>query len=658
MDFFEDQDVARKKTGTLVFYFVIAILLMILVLYAVIIVVLESYRTAYGDAPWLNWWKPQLFFLVAGATLLIIAIGSYYKILMLREGGEAVATMLGGRRINSNTTDPKERQLLNIVQEMALASGINAPPVFVLDDENSINAFAAGHTPADAVIGVNCGTMRFLSRDELQGIIAHEFSHILNGDMQLNLKLIGLLNGILLFATIGYYILRVGSSGRSRNSKEKGNGTEWLLIIGATAFVIGYIGLFFGKLIKAAVSRQREFLADASAVQFTRNPDGIGGALKKIGGLTTDSRMESPEAETASHLFFANGLRSNWFNSLSTHPPLVERIRRIEPTFDGKYVATKPHKTRRKPLNTAEDGSPHTMVDALKQPLDPLSLGGKLALDPVLLLAAIGSPTTDDMNFAQRFLANMPEIIQEAVREPFSARGVILAMLLDDDQQIQDQQLAIICEQLGEATQEETSKLAPLINQQGAAARLPLIEIVRNTLQEMSLGQYEQFRQCLIAVIDADKKLLFFEFTLQRSLIRQLDQHFGLAEPPKVIYPATNAVQPQICDLISTLAYLGHADASLAELAFAKAAKVISTREPLKLRDREKCTVKSTGAALDKLAQSSPGVKKKIIHAATIAVASDKHVTVKEAELLRTIADSLDCPLPPIFASSLKKPAG
>ena len=250
----------------------------------------------------------------------------------LSRGGEVVARTLDGRPINSNTQDLNERRLLNVVEEMAIASGVPVPTVYLLENDKSINAFAAGFTPADAVIGVTRGTMELLNRDELQGVIAHEFSHVFNGDMRLNIRLMGVLHGITVIAMIGYVILR-GTSG-----SRKGGGLA-ILLLGGSLVVIGFVGVFFAKLIKSAVSRQREFLADASAVRYTRNPDGIAGALKKIGGLVYGAKIKSPRAEEASHFLFADGLRAkiSSFQALATHPPLTERIRRIDAGFDGRF---------------------------------------------------------------------------------------------------------------------------------------------------------------------------------------------------------------------------------------------------------------------------------------------------------------------------------
>ena len=343
MDFFENQEAARTKTRWLVFLFFIAVVFIIFSVYIAVRLIFFGLETKFGLEAAAAWgmWSPELFLAVTVVTLAIVSLGSLYKIVSLSGGGETVAGLLGGRPLDPNTTRLEERRLLNVVEEMALASGMPTPTVFVLPKEMGINAFAAGFTPSDAVIGVTEGSLQNLSRDELQGVIGHEFSHILNGDMRLNLRLMGVIHGILVIALIGYWMLRsVRFTGGSGNRKSSGSGAIVLLAI-SLLLVIGWIGVFFGRLIKSAVSRQREFLADSAAVQFTRDPGGLAGALKKIGGFVAGSKLETPHAEEASHFYFSNGLRPAFLQMLATHPPLATRIRRLEPGWDGVFPDAK-----------------------------------------------------------------------------------------------------------------------------------------------------------------------------------------------------------------------------------------------------------------------------------------------------------------------------
>jgi Zn-dependent protease with chaperone function len=332
MDFFEHQDKARKHTKVLVLYFGIAVLCIIASVYFVSLLIFHGYDASKGPgAPAVPFvlWDFTLFIRVVLGTLGVVLIGSLYKTYALSKGGSVVAESLGGRLVTLDTTDPDERKLRNVIEEMAIAAGVPVPKVYVLDEEAGINAFAAGHAPGDAAIGVTRGCMTLLNRDELQGVIGHEFSHILNGDMRLNLRVMGVIFGIVCLAVVGRVLIysRGGDRGRAP-----------LMVLGLALMVIGAIGAFFGRLIQAALSRQREFLADASAVQFTRNPAGLSGALQKIGGA--GSKVGSVHAGEASHLFFGNGLGKPFLGAMATHPPLDERIRAIDPGWDGTFKST------------------------------------------------------------------------------------------------------------------------------------------------------------------------------------------------------------------------------------------------------------------------------------------------------------------------------
>jgi Zn-dependent protease with chaperone function len=659
MDFFESQDRARRRTGLLIGYFAAAVVLIVATLYLVIVFALGL--TGYAGDGHRLWWQPGILGMVAGLTLSIVGLGSAYKTWELRGGGEGVAAKLGGRRIPPNSTDLAERRLLNVVEEMALASGIPVPPVFLLDRERSINAFAAGFTPGDAVLGVTRGMLDTLNRDELQGVIGHEFSHILNGDMRLNLRLIGLLHGILLIAIVGYYLLRIGgeSSGRRSSRDEKGGGVP-LWVIGLAAMVIGYIGVFFARLIKAAISRQREYLADAAAVQFTRNPLGLADALKKIGGLPAGSRLETPEAEIASHMFFGSGFREQWLHALDTHPPLVDRIRRLEPRFNGRFpavrsvVAREEEAARRTEAVGAGGGGQPAGFGVGRLP-GGMGAFEKIPLDPMVVMAAVGTPVTEHVAYAARLIASLPPTLADALHDPFSARAAVFALLLDRDPAIRERQLQLLRDGEGSPTAEETLKLAPLVEEQGAPARLPMIEIAQSTLRGLAPAQYDRFRVSVDRLVKADETINLLEFTLQRVLLVHLDRHFYRQKPPLIQYYALGGVMPETTCLLSALAHAGapteRPDAQEVHRAFERGIAVLGTPDRrLALLPRGDCTLESVSGALDKLAQSAPAIKRRALHAAVTVVAADGQVTVAEAELLRAIAESLDCPLPPMAA--------
>ena len=296
--FFKQQDEARRKTYWLLFQFGLAVLCLIGLVYTLAVVLL--YKMNDRPPPEIQWFQPTLLLAVAAIVGAIVAGGSMLRIAQLAQGGKSIALMLGGQPVEPNTRDMHERRLLNIVEEMAIASGVPVPAVYLLPDERGINAFAAGHGQGDAVVAVSQGCLDYLTRDEIQGVVGHEFSHVLNGDMTLDLRLLALVSGLMGLAEVGRLIMNIASQSGSSSDKKDNRGA--FILLGLGLLVLGLIGAFLGSLIKAAVSRQREFLADASAIQFTRNPAGIGGALKKIGGLEAGSALRAQRRRGQPHV--------------------------------------------------------------------------------------------------------------------------------------------------------------------------------------------------------------------------------------------------------------------------------------------------------------------------------------------------------------------
>ena len=644
MDFFERQDRARRNTKWLVLYFVAAVACIVLGLYLVFAgIFLRDQFERFGPS---GFWQPQLFLGVAAGTCLVVLFGSLFKMAELRRGGSAVAEMLGGQRIPPNTDDLDERKLLNIVEEMALASGMAVPPVYLLPDEGGINAFAAGHTPNDAVIGVTRGCVKLLNRDELQGVIAHEFSHILNGDMRLNLRLMGVIFGILCLAVIGRVMLQTSSSRGSRSSSRgDGKGGNPLPFIGLALIIIGSIGVFFGRLIQAAVSRQREFLADAAAVQFTRNPDGIAGALKKIGGLVSGSRLATAHASEASHLFFGNALKSGFLGLMSTHPPLAERIKAIDPHFDGEFPQVQ-----------------GTAMAELESPVSQLAGAGhrrgsgqppSLRRPAITVGAALdqtGAPQPIHLEVATAWRDSLPETLLDALRDPAQAPLVIFSLLLDADDAVRANQLVLIERALASEARNVTGQMFEWTAPLAQTARLPLVELAIPALRELSPSQYATFRTLARQLIEADRAINLFEYALEKCLDRHLAPAFELDRRQPVQYYSMAPLIDDIACVLSLLTRLGSGNAEAAAQAYADAIHSLGVT-PF---DRPALPVESSGlrhadAAFKKLAQATPIIKKRFLQAAAHAVASDGLLAPREAEMLRAVADAVDCPIPPFI---------
>lgn len=661
MDFFEHQEKAHKKTKLLIFYFALAVVCIIAAVYVVGVVTWACATEKNGLV--FIWWNPTLLIYTILGVLSVIAIGAGYKIIDLQEGGHVVATMLGGRHVDLNTKDLNERKLLNIVEEMAIASGVPTPEVFILDMEDGLNAFAAGHTISDSVVAVTRPAIAYLTRDELQGVVAHEFSHIFNGDMRLNIRLMGILNGILCIALIGYYIFRSVAGARYRSSNNRGGGgIVVVLAVGVALMAIGYIGVFFAKLIKSAVSRQREFLADASAVQFTRNPGGIIGALKKIGGFTHGSRIGSVNAEQASHFFFADGMRRQFFALMSTHPPLEERIRMIDPAFNGEFpvvLAQELPPTLAEQQHAAEK-TKTSILSPKDIPLNvALGLGIVAASERKIssdeLLKSAGKIQQEQIYYAQALHASLPEKLKEAAHEIFGARAMIYGLLLNREADIRAGQLQQLEASSDGGLVSEIKNLLPLIDQVSFNQRLPLVDLSIPALRELSKPQYEIFSQEAKKLIEADQSIDLFEYTLQKILFRHLDIYFGATQRSRVRFQSLWQVLPDCVTLFSVLANLQSDEDAQAQAFHNGLSKLNISLDTLPQKlSPEKATLSALDTALIQLADASSTIKRNILYACANIISSDHVITSEESELLRAIADALDCPIPP-FAQEISQ---
>jgi Zn-dependent protease with chaperone function len=659
MDFFAQQAKAHRKTKWLAIYFAMAVAAMIAAIYAAVLLVfsgaqMHQHRHYYEpEQLQFSIWNPQIFFGVSIATLAIIGMGSFYKTMALSAGGSAVSEMMGGRLVRPNTNNPDERKLLNVVEEMAIASGVPVPPVYVMDEENGINAFAAGHKPGDATITVTRGCLKLLSRDELQGVIGHEFSHILNGDMRLNLRLMGIIFGILCLAIIGRVLLQTARSGR------RGRGQNPLPLLGLVLLLIGYIGVFFGRLIQAAVSRQREFLADASSVQFTRNPGGITGALKKIGGLgEMGSRLSHAHAEELSHMFFGNGVSAPFIGLLETHPPLVDRIRVFEPDFDGKFPYVRYDDRGRAPEEIPAPPRP---------PLPNIFgtvLGGAIlasgeegrppAIRPHTILPNLGNPTPLHLKYAEQLRESLPDSVKAAAREPLDATALIYALLLSPEEETRATQLVELAKRIKPAIHQKVVALYPDVSAAAAHAHLPMVNLALGALRHLTEEQFSQFSQTLQWLIESDGKIELFEFVLQKIVLRHLTPQFNKTRPPTVQFYTLKPLVPDCAVVLSALANVGSSDATAVGKAFATGAPYLRAPEDAEpgLLPREQCGVDQIDAALNRLALAVPIIKKNLLEACVHTVGADGVILESEAELLRAVADTLDCPIPPLVADA------
>ncbi|MDH3400889.1 MAG: M48 family metallopeptidase [Chromatiales bacterium] len=639
MDFFQRQEQARKNSRRLVLLFITAVLCIVVAINLVAGFLLGGMRPA--SVPLSSWLQqnPGFVAAVTGIALLIIIGASAFRIFSLRGGGSTVAESLGGTAVPQDTRDPLERRLRNVVEEMAIASSLPVPEIYVLKHESGINAFAAGFTQSDAAVAVTQGTLDQLNRDELQGVIAHEFSHILNGDMRLNLRLMGTIFGILAISQLGRLLLRSGrwSSFKSRSSNRNGgSAVAAIMFLGVSLFLIGSIGVFFARLIKAGVSRQREYLADASAVQFTRQNAGIAGALKKIAGLGIGSRISSANAEEISHMLFASGMRF-FSRMMSTHPPLEDRIRALDPSFKGT-IESRPG---------AVTPGPGAMGLA----------AGVQQLDGATVAGLAGSPASAHIDHAAGMLQTLPVAMLEDLHSTQAAPRVIMALFLNPADAQRDAQLKLLSARLGSQAANDIlaqqQQLADLPRQ----LRLPVLELSFPALRRLPETQRSFYLELGRELVEHDAQVDYHEFALLQVLEVYLRD---LARPrrPMQKRQSKRKVFPAISRLFSFLAQAGQADTELAKQAFQLANNQLFPKLPDSQRPPFLANEPDVHALWDDLSlldQLAPRGKRRLIQAMTDLILHDKKQEILEVELLRCFAASLHIPLPPMDLAAISQ---
>lgn len=633
MDFFAAQDEARKKTGWLMGLFLLC----------VVGVVIGVSLLAWGISIFLGDTGNGSFGLagMAGcATLALVLVSSGFKALQLRGGGGVVARDLGGRLVDPSTTETHERKLLNVVEEMAIASGVPVPQVYVMDQEESINAFAAGTEPGNAAIGVTRGCMMRLSRSELQGVIAHEFSHILNGDMKLNMRLIGWIFGLVVLSIMGRGLLEsmrfvnVGGGSRSSNRDGDNNGGGAILLailaVGVGLLVIGGIGVFFARLLQAAVSRQREFLADASAVQFTREPDGLAGALKKIGGK--GSTIGAAKASEASHCFFANG--GMFAFGFATHPPLDLRIKKIQKEWDGKFMESElPPIIPRQAASRRGDSRVSGFAGAPEGAQPSLS-------SPERVVAANGAAIR----------ASIPSQWQGAVHDRDEAQALVFGLLLAEDQEIRVGEIEYLRESAGEAAAELALTWQGELGASHSSRKIALLDLAVPTLRNLSREEYARFLEITQRLISSDGRVDLFEYMMQRLIEHHLEGHFAHRKIARIRYHRRGDLVTEMTLLVSAFAHLD----SEPQRAHTAAQKLIP--ELGGLVSPQGISLTEINKALEKVEVASPLVKRDVLQACAQSVGSDGGLSNREAELLRAMADGIGCAIPP-WVEELEKVA-
>lgn len=656
MDFSAAQDQARRTSKKLVLLFVISVISLIVITNILVAVTLLGFDVNLGGdhraaqsaldpvarqannivAQLTDYLSLRRFFLISLAVCGVVGCAIVYKWVQLSGGGKRVAEQLGGHRIQPNTNDANEKRVLNVVEEMAIASGMPVPAVYLLANEAGINAFAAGNTPADAVVGVTRGAVEQFDRDQLQGVIAHEFSHILNGDMRINIRLIAILHGIVFIGLVGEVLLHSGSGRRYGGSNRRGKGNQ-LALLGLGLLAVGWLGRFFGNWIKSAVSRQREYLADASAVQFTRNPQGLADALKIIGGYSPGAQLQSTQAGEMRHLFFGSVIKkvSGFF---ATHPPLDQRISLIQPSWNGQYI-TRSVKKSGHDIDTDKAAQKDKRADIV--------LGAVIAAGA----AAQAMVNGESLETIRADIEAIPVSIQNQIKEPFGAMAIVYGILLSRDATVCQRQLEGIAfsssngniKGLLELTKQLQTEVLALERGQ----HLPIVELALPALKCLSPPQYKVFRKTLLLLVRADQKLDLFEWCVFELLCHYLDPEFGKVKTGKPLYRHASQVADEYTIVLSTLFHFGKAQDGAVndDRAFSRGLNTAGLYSQ-ELLAKELCTLDKFTAAVDTLAAAYPLLKPRLLKGLSDCALHDNHISPVEREMISAIAAIMDCPLP------------
>jgi Zn-dependent protease with chaperone function len=636
VNFFDAQDQARRTTRRLVIVYLLATALIVIGVTLIVVgalFLIDSDTRGISFATYLSHQAPLVSGTAVIATLIIVG-ATLFKSSVLSTGGGRVASDLGGVLVSENTQDPRRRRLRNVVEEMAIASGVPVPEIYVLEQEKGINAFAAGFAPEDAAIAVTRGTLELLDRDELQGVIGHEFSHILNGDMRLNIRLMGVLFGIMVLGLIGRKVLY-----GARHSR--GKGAAPILIIGIGLAVLGGLGVFFARMIKASVSRQREFLADASAVQFTRQTDGLVNALKKIGGLQGGSHLSATDPEEVSHMLFGTGAKLS--GMFATHPPLTERIQALDPSFKAADYPSVDYRKSDVVADYSASEQHHAGVSAAVP-------GVATRLSPQAVVDNMGHPEQQQVAFAGELRQSIPEILYDAAHSSELSYLLSIALILDPGDRVLDRQLSLAQEQMGQQRAGLIKQYYDELAKIGPEYRLPLLEIAFPALRRRPPAQLNYLIELAKRMIEVDGEIELYEYCFYRVLVSSLRHAMNPSHRPRQRRGARKPVREAAIGLLRIIAHHGHQSNDAGETAFRAGLKIFGDwANAAPYGPGREFSAKVLDGHLDMLMALNGEGREMLIKAISTVVMSDARLTTIEAELMRAICASLDCPLPPIL---------
>ena len=642
MSFFENQDRARRNTLVLIMLFIAAVTVILLAVTGVIYLLNGFHQPLPGFGYWLT---TPAGMTSAAIVLAIIAGGSIRRYRELAEGGASVAEMAGARAIDPDTSDADEQRLRRIAEEMAIASGTSVPRLYVMDQEPGINAFVAGYHPTEAAMVVTRGMLENLGRDQLKGVVAHEFSHILNGDMRLNIRLIALLGGILAIGQLGQALVSTATRSVSRHHyrdwrRSNRNNELALLIPGIALMLVGYVGLFCGRLVKSAVSRQREYLADAAAVQFTRNPEGIASALYRINLNPTGSRLSSSRrTEDLNHMCFGQAISLPFQSLLASHPPIEARLQAIDPSLPA-LMRARYGRPGAQTSAQAERASPPGAAVGFTAPQHNSAKPRQREPD------VSGSLSPEAGDYASQFLARLPGGIEQQLHSLSGAVHWCLALALEHADHDGISKAVERMSTIGNVEPDELAlrRLIQLLHDEGPAWRLPLLEIALPALRQLSPQGRRQLLRTMRSVMRHSGRVDLSGAAVLGLLQRHLKADAGRRQ--KVRFRRYSAVMPEIRILLWVIARAASDDDHPAPQLYQDAMSGFET--PPRYPETPSVSVRQLFEALQRLAALSPMLKPALLQASVHCAKRNQQISTREYELLRIVADQLDSPLPPV----------
>ncbi len=672
MNFFEHQELARKHTRKLIVFFALSVILILITLILVVTTVMDVFiyksswiLPAVSGAASAGSYFDYLFerhsktiLVTTIVTLVVIGGAMMLRLLRLAKGGSEVAKMVGARRVSSSSSDYKEKRLVNIVEEIAIAAGVPRPGIYLMEEEHGINAFAAGYSTNSAIVAVTQGTLDTLNRDELQGVIAHEFSHVLNGDMRLNIRMLGVLAGILLIGNAGLFMLRsMGYAGyRSRDSR----GGAVIVVAGLAITLVGFVGVLFGRLIQSGVSRQREYLADASAVQFTRNPNGIADALNKIRRTVEGSHVQNRHASEMNHMYFGESVRirffSNWFAS---HPPLDDRIKRIQPNYnfshDGMIAPDQQAETDGQSQagmaglagNVANNAGEYSdIASSASVSAFTIAAAEKISRQTSVekMVADVGSLGREQILYGARLRATFSQSVNDALATDDGAVAILYVLVLDQNKNTRERQINLISESESAPLAKITLQLFDEITALGERYRWPLLELCLPNIAQLDSGRLSVVKLTLRELITFDGKMDFGEFVVLLATESLLASYTSRSTRYK--FRQLSALKSEVVAILGLLAKASGGDRADQQLAFSDAAALCGFKA-IELPEISGSSFASYSQAISKLRQLVPVKKQKVFEACVQIALRDKVINIKEEELLRILAGAFECPMPP-----------